>query len=98
MLKRAFAEQKPALSDPIFEDALWCLHHDPDPAAALELCYENPPHYDVEADLRKSEGGVSLAFRVTDSSSGRPMHTIERRYYLEGGWKSELLKNWQSGH
>ena len=96
MLKHAFSEQKDAMHDTIFEDALWCLHYDPSPVAALELSYENPPHYDVEANFQKTADGVRLVFRVMDSSSGRPMHTIERRYYLDGGWKSELLRNWQS--
>jgi hypothetical protein len=96
MLKHAFAEQKPGLGDPIFEDALWCLHYDPNPVAALELTYENPPHYDVEANLLKEADGIQLVFRVLDSSSGRPMHRIERRYYLDGGWKTELLRNWHS--
>jgi len=94
MLKYAFAEQKPALGAAIYEDALWCLHYDSDPAAALTLTYENPPHYDVEASFTKASDGVHLTFRVTDSTAGYPMHTIESRYYLEGGWKSELLRNW----
>jgi hypothetical protein len=94
MLKQAFSEQKPVVGDPIYEDVLWCLHHDPNPAAALELSYENPPHYDVEANFKKEADKVRLIFRVLDATAGYPMHTIESLYYLDGGWKRKIVRNW----
>ena len=94
MLKHAFSEEKPILGDQIFEDVLWCLHYDPNPTASLQMGYEKPPHYDVDATFQKRSDGVFLVFRVLDSTDGHPVHTIERRYYWEGGWKFEIVRNW----